>query len=81
MKVSMLTKLSKSVSTAPAQKELVDAIEHVTDVAVNKENHPVAQQLAGLAITVSRNAKDGSLLKRAVARSKVIEPNAAVSPQ
>ena len=77
MKVEVLTKMSKSASTAQAQKDLVGEIEHVTDAAVDIDNHHIAQQVAGLAITVSRNAKDGALLKRSVARSKEIEQNAA----
>ena len=77
MKVEALTKIAKSASTSAAHKDLVASLEQLTDIAIEDENFPVAQQLAGLAINASRNAKDASLLNMAVARSKEIDRNVA----
>lgn len=77
MKVEAVTKISKSVSTAAAQKDLVGVLEQLADLAAENEDFSAAQQFAGLAINVSRNAKDASLLKRSVARSKEFDQNAA----
>ena len=77
MKTDEVAKLAKSTAGRHGQREVIEAIEHLTDAAVDKEKYPIAQHLAGLAITVSRNTKDAALLKSAVARSKEVDQNAA----